>query len=84
MVTQFEHNILNEPEVFIYRLDSVLLRKKVLLGSARWSCDVSAAPYNVLTLNCSNTIQTQSLARSAKYSTKCALFLPQNYSPLLR
>ena len=28
MVTQFEHNILNEPEVFIYRLDSVLLRKK--------------------------------------------------------
>ena len=28
VVTQFEHNILNEPEVFIYRLDSVLLRKK--------------------------------------------------------
>ena len=28
MVTQFEHNILNEPEVFICQLDSVFLRKK--------------------------------------------------------
>ena len=28
MVTQFEHNILNEPEVFIYQLNSVFLRKK--------------------------------------------------------
>ena len=28
VVTQFEHNILNEPEVFIYQLNSVFLRKK--------------------------------------------------------